>query len=976
MKISFYSSWRVLVVSLLLANLPQQILANVTRVTTDPNYTLNYVPIRKGDSLYLHLNLLAASSFKLASGNIQFKYKSAVLTNPTLFSNTLINTDAYSGISFTNPNPLDIDASDALGSLNFNFTGTTGQGLPISTSDIGTEIAVIRFKINDFATSPNLRTYVNGSQGTVVYNDAQQLLTTTGGDNYDFALGTKISYAEASFCQSATEQSPVFTGVSGGVYSAEAGLTLNATTGVITPSTSTPGSYQIYYAIPNAGGGKALAIVAIADTPVVTIPNLNAQFCSNENPLTLVGSPAGGTFTIDGITTSVLIPSALTSGSHSIVYTYTNSNGCEGKVTKSFTVSAQTVITTQPFAPSTTCIRSPINLTVVATGDNLTYQWYRSGSPIANETMATLNTESEAGRRGYHVVVSGVCGAVPSSTVDIAAFPPVEITTQPVSQSGCLGTGVTLSVGVNHESYMNYQWKLNGNDIVGAGNKSYLALETGSYSVHVYNGCNSDNSNAADVVINYTPSLISYPTTTTNVCVGKPLTLSVNFTDVTNCVWMKDGVQIQSGTSKTYTVPSSAATHAGTYNVVLTGCGEPVTSPSFEVVVNEVASITTQPAATTSVCLGAALKLKVVTAGKVSSYQWKKGTENIVGATQDTFAIQTTVLADTGTYSVVIVPLCGTQITSTAAVVKIDQAPAEITGTAFIVKVGETIPLANAITGGTWSSGNTDMATIAANGVVTGVGEGDVIISYTLVNSCGTKVVTKSITVTRDKVKISLKVFLEGAFNATTGKMNDDLRTGGLIPTYEPYSNLTSFNHSSGGESVAASVLATTGQNAIVDWVFVELRDKTTPSTVLHTRAALVQSDGDIVDVDGVSPLQFLDVLTDDYHVAVRHRNHLGFRTHHAVSLTATPIALDFTNGSEMTFGIAALLQKSSNLFVMYAGDADGNGVINAIDQNAWLLQFGAGGFLRPDFDLNGVVNAFDLNNFWLINNSIIQQLD
>ncbi len=77
--------------------------------------------------------------------------------------------------------------------------------------------------------------------------------------------------------------------------------------------------------------------------------------------------------------------------------------------------------------------------------------------------------------------------------------------------------------------------------------------------------------------------------------------------------------------------------------------------------------------------------------------------------------------------------------------------------------------------------------------------------------------------------------------------MNDTLRTLNLLPTVEPYSSLTRFSHV-GGETVNADVFAVTGNNAIADWVLVELRSGSDPTRIVATRAALVQRDGDVVD--------------------------------------------------------------------------------------------------------------------------------
>ena len=69
-------------------------------------------------------------------------------------------------------------------------------------------------------------------------------------------------------------------------------------------------------------------------------------------------------------------------------------------------------------------------------------------------------------------------------------------------------------------------------------------------------------------------------------------------------------------------------------------------------------------------------------------------------------------------------------------------------------------------------------------------------------------------------------------------------------------------------------VLDVTGDDAITDWVVVELRDKNDAATVLETFSGLIQRDGDIVGLDGIDDVG-LPVLDDDYFVAVRHRNHL-----------------------------------------------------------------------------------------------------
>ncbi|MCD6011497.1 MAG: surface protein [Flavipsychrobacter sp.] len=58
--------------------------------------------------------------------------------------------------------------------------------------------------------------------------------------------------------------------------------------------------------------------------------------------------------------------------------------------------------------------------------------------------------------------------------------------------------------------------------------------------------------------------------------------------------------------------------------------------------------------------------------------------------------------------------------------------------------VGSSITLTNSVTGGTWSSSNTAIATVNAAGVVTGVSAGTVTITYTVGSSFVTKIITVS----------------------------------------------------------------------------------------------------------------------------------------------------------------------------------------------------------------------------------------
>ncbi|HMZ47433.1 MAG TPA: S8 family serine peptidase [Flavobacteriales bacterium] len=215
-------------------------------------------------------------------------------------------------------------------------------------------------------------------------------------------------------------------------------------------------------------------------------------------------------------------------------------------------------------------------------------------------------------------------------------------------------------------------------------------------------------------------------------------------------------------------------------------------------------------------------------------------------------------------------------------------------------------------------------------------------------------------------VSVSARVFLQGPYNSTDGLMADGLRTAGLIPNTEPFTAL-GFTHvnGGGGETLGAGVTSTSGADAVVDWVLLELRDAGSPAQVLATRSALVQRDGDITATDGVSPVVF-GVGAGDYHVAVRHRNHLGAMTATAITLDEAPTPIDFTSVATGTFGTDARIAIGA-VRALWTGNATGDATVKytggSNDRDPILLAVGsttpngsAAGYLRTDTNLDGIV--------------------
>lgn len=212
-------------------------------------------------------------------------------------------------------------------------------------------------------------------------------------------------------------------------------------------------------------------------------------------------------------------------------------------------------------------------------------------------------------------------------------------------------------------------------------------------------------------------------------------------------------------------------------------------------------------------------------------------------------------------------------------------------------------------------------------------------------------------------VQLAPKVWLDGPYNADTGLMNDGLRAAGLVPLSMGYPVPT---------STTAAVLAVTGPDAIVDWVLVVLQSSSDPRLRVGTRWGLLQRDGDIVGMDGVSPLVFT-AYPGSYGVIVRHRNHLAVMTAEAIALDATPVVVDFRSTALATYGTEARRTVDGQCR-LWAGSVGNDhrvaytGVNN--DRDPMLVKIGGtvptatvSGYLAEDVNLDGMVKYTGSDN-------------
>jgi hypothetical protein len=222
------------------------------------------------------------------------------------------------------------------------------------------------------------------------------------------------------------------------------------------------------------------------------------------------------------------------------------------------------------------------------------------------------------------------------------------------------------------------------------------------------------------------------------------------------------------------------------------------------------------------------------------------------------------------------------------------------------------------------------------------------------------------------EVLFCFKALLQGPYSAANQIMNDDLRSRNFIPNIEPYKNYQPlngqafypFNHvDDGGNEVITdpSVFDNYKEDAIVDWVMVELRNQHDSSQVLSTRSALIQRDGDIVDVDGNSSLLFRKLKSDHYFFSVRHRNHLGLMSETKVPIYNSFVYVSAKSASGSVTNCVNTYDFSNTKYPVYGKDAgyilekEGRRLMWAGNSNADKYIMFQGGGVGEGLDIDNV---------------------
>lgn len=100
----------------------------------------------------------------------------------------------------------------------------------------------------------------------------------------------------------------------------------------------------------------------------VSFAGLDTSYCVDGVAASLIGSPTGGTFNGPGMNGDIFTPDSAEAGAHAVVYTYTDTNGCDASASQNVTVNALPVVAITGLDSSYCVTDAPVNVTGTPSG--------------------------------------------------------------------------------------------------------------------------------------------------------------------------------------------------------------------------------------------------------------------------------------------------------------------------------------------------------------------------------------------------------------------------------------------------------------------------------------------------------------------------------------------------------------------------------------------------------------------------------
>jgi uncharacterized protein YjdB len=480
--------------------------------------------------------------------------------------------------------------------------------------------------------------------------------------------------------------------------------------------------------------------VTVTAPPIVSpISGTTSLYAGNSMPLS--DATTGGTWSSDNISVASVNVNGLVTGNSqgtaNISYTVTNINGCSASVSTSVTVNI--LPTLLPITGSSTVnIGSTTQLSDATPGGIWT-----SNSPSIVTVDANGIVTGIAVGFGYIQYTVTYEGGVSSSVIFgitvIKSFTPPTISSIP-DQSTCYNsTSNAIPFTIDDA-------QTTSDNLIVAGSSDNTLLIPNSNIVFGGTGANrmvtitpsSGQSGTANITIMVTDgvglststsfALTVYPSSAStisgirSICAGKTSALFVN---PSAGIWSSDNAAVATVDANGVVTGVTSGTANIIYTVVdINGC----TVIDTALVTINALPVVAPIAGNNSVCIGSVVTLTDATAGGA----WSSGNTSV--ATVTSAGVVTIINSGTATVYYTVTNSSGCTASAGITFTPGTLTVASITGSSSVCK-GSTISLADANSGGTWSSSNASVATVNSSGVVSGIAAGTANIIYTLSNN-------------------------------------------------------------------------------------------------------------------------------------------------------------------------------------------------------------------------------------------------
>lgn len=486
-----------------------------------------------------------------------------------------------------------------------------------SASPSGLSINAVSGEVNPSLSLPGnyTVTYFVSSSGGCDPQTTTANLTITG-------LPTAVvTYPGTPFCKDITSATPELAGTgayTGGTYSA-VDLTINASTGVFNPSTSTAEDYTIIYTAPASAGCASVEFTALATINPLPTASISGTVtvCQDATAPDITFTGAAGTapytFTykindgVDRFVTSAFgtNPVSVTVSNTTVspgTFEYTlvsvaDANSCAQSASGTATITVSPAqVATFSYQGSPFCKTGTVSPTFSGGGIAGTFT-KTSGTGTLSITAETGEINLAASDAGSYTITNtlSACGAA-VATYDIV-INPLPSATISGTLTACVTTTLTASTDATNKTYVWYK----GEDIVNGETTSTLVVtETAIYKVKVTNTDTQCEYTSTGASVTINPLPVVTITGSEMACVSTTLTAAHNVA-VPSFIWYKD--LVSAGTNATLLV-----TEAGSYTVQVTNTETSCvsTSPAVNVTIFTLPTASILAPDPATVCAGAA----------------------------------------------------------------------------------------------------------------------------------------------------------------------------------------------------------------------------------------------------------------------------------------------------------------------------------------------------------------------------------